>query len=72
MKILVIEDDADIASNIGQYFEDRGHQLDFPITALMVWRWPRLSALICDYQDCSLDLAPNPQGGIIARINFAR
>jgi len=29
MKILVIEDDADIASNIGQYFEDRGHQLDF-------------------------------------------
>lgn len=29
MKILVIEDDADIASNIGQYFEDKGHTLDF-------------------------------------------
>ena len=29
MKILVIEDDADIASNIGQYFEERGHRLDF-------------------------------------------
>ncbi len=29
MKILVIEDDADIASNIGQYFEDKGHELDF-------------------------------------------
>lgn len=29
MKILVIEDDADIASNIGQYFEDKGHLLDF-------------------------------------------
>ena len=29
IKILVIEDDADIASNIGQYFEDKGHQLDF-------------------------------------------
>jgi DNA-binding response OmpR family regulator len=29
MKILVIEDDADIASNIGQYLEDKGHQLDF-------------------------------------------
>jgi DNA-binding response OmpR family regulator len=29
MKILVIEDDADIASNIGQYFEDKGHRLDF-------------------------------------------
>jgi DNA-binding response OmpR family regulator len=29
MKILVIEDDADISSNIGQYFEDKGYQLDF-------------------------------------------
>jgi DNA-binding response OmpR family regulator len=29
MKILVIEDDADIASNIGQYFEAKGHKLDF-------------------------------------------
>ena len=29
MKILVIEDEADIASNIGQYFEDKGYQLDF-------------------------------------------
>ena len=29
MKILVIEDDTDIASNIGQYFEDKGHELDF-------------------------------------------
>ena len=29
MKILVIEDDADIASNIGQYFEAKGHRLDF-------------------------------------------
>ena len=29
MKILVIEDDTDIASNIGQYFEGKGHELDF-------------------------------------------
>ena len=29
MNILLIEDDADIASNIGQYFEDKGYQLDF-------------------------------------------
>ena len=29
MKILVIEDDADISSNIGQYFEAKGHELDF-------------------------------------------
>jgi signal transduction histidine kinase len=30
-----------------------------------------ISKLICDYQGWSLDLAPNPQGGIIARVNFA-
>jgi DNA-binding response OmpR family regulator len=29
MNILLIEDDADISSNIGQYFEDKGHRLDF-------------------------------------------
>jgi DNA-binding response OmpR family regulator len=29
MKILVIEDDVDIASNVGQYFESKGHRLDF-------------------------------------------
>ena len=30
-----------------------------------------IAKLICDYQGWSLDLVPNPQGGIIARINFA-
>ena len=34
MKILVIEDDVDIASNIGQYFEDKGHQLDFAYSGI--------------------------------------
>ena len=29
MNILLIEDDADIASNIGQYFEAKGHVIDF-------------------------------------------
>ncbi len=29
MKMLVIEDDPDIASNIGLYFEQQGHQLDY-------------------------------------------
>jgi len=29
-----------------------------------------ISKLICDYQDWSLDLLPNPQGGIIARVDF--
>ncbi len=29
MKILLIEDDVDIASNVGQFFEDKGHELDF-------------------------------------------
>jgi signal transduction histidine kinase len=30
-----------------------------------------ISKLICDYQGWSLDLVPNPQGGIIAKVNFA-
>lgn len=29
MNILLIEDDIDIASNVGQYFESKGHTLDF-------------------------------------------
>ena len=31
-----------------------------------------ISRLICDYQGWSLDLVPNPQGGIIARVGFTR
>ncbi len=34
MNILLIEDDADIASNIGQYFEDKGHRLDFAYSGI--------------------------------------
>ena len=30
-----------------------------------------ISKLICDYQGWSLELAPNPQGGIIATVGFA-
>jgi signal transduction histidine kinase len=30
-----------------------------------------IAKLICDYQDWSLDLVPNSQGGIIDRINFS-
>jgi DNA-binding response OmpR family regulator len=29
MNILIVEDDADIASNIGLYFEQKGHRLDY-------------------------------------------
>lgn len=29
MRVLVIEDNADIATNIGDYLEDRGHSVDF-------------------------------------------
>jgi len=29
MKILLIEDDPDIASNVGQFFESKGHSLDY-------------------------------------------
>ena len=38
MKILVVEDGTDIASNIGQYFEGKGHQLDFTYRADRGWR----------------------------------
>jgi len=31
-----------------------------------------ISKLICDYQGWPLDLVSNPQGGIIARVDFAR
>ncbi len=34
MNILPIEDDPDIASNIGQYFEDKGHRLDFAYSGI--------------------------------------
>ena len=30
-----------------------------------------ISKLVCDYHGWLLDLVPNPQGGIIATINFA-
>ena len=30
-----------------------------------------ISKLICDHQGWSLDLVPNPRGGIIARVSFA-
>ena len=29
MRILVIEDNSDIAANLGDYLEDRGHSVDF-------------------------------------------
>ena len=29
MRILVIEDNTDIAANLGDYLEDRGHTVDF-------------------------------------------
>ena len=29
MRVLVIEDNSDIATNIGDYLEDRGHVVDF-------------------------------------------
>jgi len=34
MKILVIEDDANITSNTGQYFEDNGHELEFAYSGI--------------------------------------
>jgi DNA-binding response OmpR family regulator len=34
MKIPLIEDDAEITSNIGQYFEDKDHKLDFAYSGI--------------------------------------
>ena len=61
MKILLIEDDTDIASNIGQYFEDKDRQLDFAYNGAH-----GLAMALAE----RFDLVPNPQGGIIARVNF--
>jgi DNA-binding response OmpR family regulator len=34
MKTLVIEDDANITSNIRQHIEDKGHELDFAYSGI--------------------------------------
>ena len=40
MRVLVIEDNSDIATNIGDYLEDRGHVVDFAGTASRACIWP--------------------------------
>ena len=60
-------------NGLGIAEEDLQHIFDF------AWRGQKshgygvglyISRLICDYQGWSLELAPNPEGGIIARIIF--
>jgi DNA-binding response OmpR family regulator len=53
MRILIIEDNPDIAANIGDYLEDRGHMVDFAgdgITGLHL-------AVVNDFDAIVLDLA---------------
>ena len=52
MRILVIEDNSDIAANLGDYLEDRGHQVDFAadgVTGLHL-------AVVNDFDAIVLDL----------------
>ena len=52
MRILVIEDNTDIAANLGDYLEDRGHTVDFAadgVTGLHL-------AVVHDFDAVVLDL----------------
>ena len=52
MRILVIEDNSDIAANLGDYLEDRGHTVDFAadgVTGLHL-------AVVHDFDAIVLDL----------------
>ena len=52
MKILIIEDNPDIAANVGDYLEDRGHVVDFAgdgVTGLHL-------AVVNDFDAIVLDL----------------
>ena len=52
MRVLVIEDNRDIASNLGDYLEDRGHTVDFAadgVTGLHL-------AVVNDFDALVLDL----------------
>jgi len=60
MRILIIEDNTDIAANIGDYLEDRGHTVDFAgdgVTGLHL-------AIVNDYDAIVLDLMLPGMDGI--------
>lgn len=60
MRILIIEDNTDIAANIGDYLEDRGHTVDFAgdgVTGLHL-------AVVNDYDAIVLDLMLPGMDGI--------
>ena len=64
MRVLVIEDNSDIATNIGDYLEDRGHVVDFAgdgVTGLHL-------AVVHDFDVIVLDLTlPGMDGLEVAR-----
>ncbi len=64
MRILIIEDNPDIAANLGDYLEDRGHTVDFAgdgVTGLHL-------AVVNDFDALVLDLAlPGMDGLEVAR-----
>ena len=65
MRILIIEDNPDIAANLGDYLEDQGHTVDFAgdgVTGLHL-------AVVGDFDAIVLDLAlPGMDGLEVCRI----
>ena len=62
MRVLVIEDNTDIATNIGDYLEDRGHVVDFAgdgVTGLHL-------AVVHDFDVIVLDLTLPGMDGLAA------
>ena len=60
MRILVIEDNQDIAANLGDYLEDRGHTVDFAadgITGLHLAVVHAFDAIVLDLNLPGMDLS---------------
>lgn len=67
MRILVIEDNSDIAANLGDYLEDCGHTVDFAadgITGLHL-------AVVHDFDAIVLDLNLPGMDGLKSAANYA-
>ena len=77
MKILIIEDNPDIAANIGDYLDDRGHVVDFAgdgVTGLHLASAPSTSCPSVRLGRCNsteLD-APESSRGIDVRRELGR
>jgi CheY-like chemotaxis protein len=48
LRVLVIEDNPDVAANIGDYLEDRGHRVDFAMDGISGRRLKRPNSTLKD------------------------